>query len=54
MTKKQAIETCARAITKIQVPNATDDYWESVPQIRDTAEKLVVSLVALGLLTLSD
>ena len=54
MTRNEATEKSARAIAKLQVPTATDDYWKSVPGIREAAEKIVVSLVALGLLKLSD
>jgi hypothetical protein len=37
----------------IQNPTGPADYWKSVPGIIDAATKLVVSLIALGVIKVS-
>jgi hypothetical protein len=51
MTKDDAIETCAKAITKGM--GYREESWRNQPQAADFAKHLVAALEALGLVKLS-
>jgi hypothetical protein len=54
VTRQNAIDLCGQGIAPTQYPNATPDYWKTVPGIVDMATKIVASLIALGILKVSD
>jgi hypothetical protein len=50
MTKEQAVEKCARALTKRQGYQVND--WKNVPSAIDFANDVIACLEELGLLKL--